>query len=282
VIVVRSPPNAGPAEARNVGAERARGDVLVFVDADMVVHPDAFRRIRAAYWADPGLTAVFGSYDDGPSDPGLVSAFRNLLHHHVHCSQPGPSRTFWSGLGAVRRDAFLKVGGFDSARYPLPSIEDVELGTRLAASGAWIDLDSRVRATHLKHWSLRGMVETDFRRRGVPWVAMLLRGSSSASALNLSSKHRVSAAGCVVGVLAFLLRRRRVALAALLTVLALNHSFYALLWRQQGPVRAVVGIGLHIVHHLTAVAAVPAGVFVHFRERRAAKPSGDAGLRVAG
>ena len=85
------------------------------MDADVAVHADAFRRIRAAFTADPGLTAVFGSYDDDPPALGAVSGFRNLLHYHVHQSSAGPAGTFWAGLGAVRRDAFAEAGGFDSA-----------------------------------------------------------------------------------------------------------------------------------------------------------------------
>ena len=150
LIVVDGPPDAGPAEARNDGARRAVGDVVVFVDADVEVHSDAFARVRAAFDGDPALTAVFGSYDDAPFAPGIVSEFRNLLHHHVHHESAGEATTFWAGLGAVRRDAFLEAGGFDAEQYPVPSIEDVELGLRLAAAGARIRLDPSVRGKHLK------------------------------------------------------------------------------------------------------------------------------------
>src|SRR3989442_4727279 len=86
LIVVEDDSLPGPGAARNAGATRATGDVLVFVDADVVVHRDAFRRIRAAFDSDPDLTAIFGSYDDAPAADGVVSGFRNLLHHHVHSS----------------------------------------------------------------------------------------------------------------------------------------------------------------------------------------------------
>ena len=273
IIIVTDPPNSGPALARNIGAAEANADVLVFVDADIVVHPDIFRRIRAAFYVDPDLTALLGSYDDGPQDPGAVSAFRNLLHHYVHRTQPGPAQTFWTGLGAVRREAFEAVGGFDAERYTVPSIEDIDFGRRLFARGARIDLDPRVQGTHLKHWSVRGMVKTDLLRRGVPWMSMLLRERSTSASLNLSSRHRVSTLACVVGVGALAARRLRVARLAFATMLGLNHSFYALLWRQLGPAKAAIGVVLHTIHILTGVVAFPCGVIAYLVERMRARRS---------
>jgi hypothetical protein len=268
LIVIEDPAGLPVCAARNAGAERATGEVLVFVDSDVEIHPDALVRIAGHFTTDPGLTAVFGSYDDAPAPGGAVAAFRNLLHHHVHQGAAGPAETFWSGLGAVRRDAFHAAGGFDAARFPYPSVEDIDLGARLVARGARILLDPAIQGTHLKAWTLRSMVATDFARRGVPWVALLLRSGRSSTALNLGWRNRVSAAACAVGGLALLGRRPGVALGSLLVLLGLNRDFYRLLARRRGRGEAVLGVGLHAVHHLTAVAAVPGGIASHLRERR--------------
>lgn len=260
VIVVDGPPGLSAAGARNAGVEQARGDVVVFVDADVEVHRDALRRIRAAFAAQPDLTAVYGSYDDTPDARGTVSAFRNLLHHHVHQTGAGPAETFWTGLGAVRRTSFLAAGGFDEDRYPHPSIEDIDLGHRLTARGARVLLDPAIQGTHLKAWTLRSMLWTDFARRGVPWVALQLRDRRLSTALNCGWRHRLSAASCAFGTAFAAVGLPVLALVAVATLLGLNHGFYALLARRLGPVQALAGVALHGAHHLVAVAAIPVGV----------------------
>lgn len=264
LIVVEE--GTGPAAARNDGARRATGNVLVFVDADVLPHRDAFARIRRAFDDDPELVALFGSYDDSPAAPGAVSGFRNLLHHHVHQQGAGRATTFWAGLGAIRRDAFLAAGGFDAERYRVPSIEDIELGVRLSADGARIELDPNLQGTHLKEWTLGGMVGTDLWRRGVPWMELLLRDGHSTT-LNLGWRHRASALASLVSAAALLRGRPRTTVAALGALVALNASFYELLARRRGPGEATVGVGLHAVHHLTGVLAVPIALVRHLRGR---------------
>jgi GT2 family glycosyltransferase len=270
LIVVDGPSDAGPAEARNAGAKRASGDVLVFIDADVVVHPDAFVRIRAAFDEDAGLDGVFGSYDDQPGADGTVSTFRNLLHHHVHQSSAGPAQTFWAGLGAIRKDAFLRIGGFNDV-YKEPSIEDIELGLRLTDAGHRIELAPDIQGKHLKGWTLPAMIDSDINRRAVPWLTLLLTRGDSSSTLNLGWRHRVSALASV-GVAGALATRRSRAFAAFVGLLvALNHAFYALLWEKLGPRRAAVGVGLHVMHHLSAVVASPLALWVYLQRRAGAQ-----------
>jgi len=269
VEVVRGPRGAGPAAARNAGVARTHGDVVAFVDSDVEVHPDALRRMRARLDADPQLAAVFGCYDEHPSAAQTVSRFRNLLHHHVHASSPGEAQTFWAGLGAIRREAFDAVGGFDERRFERPSIEDVELGMRLRAAGRRIALDPAVRGTHLKRWTLRTMLRTDLADRGVPWVALALERGGAGTALNVSLRQRVAAASALATVAALALRRPRVAAAGLLAMISSNMSFYVLLGRQGGTRLALAGVPLHLLHHLTAALSVPVGVVAWASARKA-------------
>jgi glycosyltransferase involved in cell wall biosynthesis len=183
----------GPACARNRGAEAAQGDVLFFVDADVVIHPDSLRKVAETMAQRPDVDAVFGSYDEAPGDGDFVSQYKNLFHHFVHQKGQEEGFTFWSGCGAVRREAFLAVGGFDARRYPRPSIEDIDLGCRLRAAGHRILLNKAILAKHLKRWTLKGMTFSDVFDRAIPWTLLILRERSLPNDLNLRFSQRLSA-----------------------------------------------------------------------------------------
>ena len=267
LIVVDHGTSGSPARIRNSGARRARGDVLVFIDADVVPHRDALERFRAAFDEDPTLVAAFGSYDACPPG-GLASRFRNLLHHHVHHESAGEAQTFWAGLGAVRRGQFLAVGGFDAPRYPRPMLEDVELGLRLTDTGHRILLMPEVEGRHLKSWSLREMLWADFRNRGIPWTRLLIDRREAPATLNLGWHHRITALSIALApVLTAVTLQPAFLLAALVLIIALNRRFYGVLRREGGAVLAVAGVGLHVLHHLAAMLAVPPGIVAYFRHR---------------
>jgi Glycosyl transferase family 2 len=266
ILVADTPAGATPALARNLAVERATGDVLVFVDADVVVHPDALERIRERL-RDPALDAVFGSYDDAPEAPGAVSGFRNLLHHHVHHAGAGPADSFWTGLGAVRRAVFDAAGGLDPKRRWL---EDVELGARLVQAGARIELDPAIQGTHLKAYTLAGMLHVDTVERAIPWVDLMLAGRAPRRSLNAGARHRAAALLATGAVGAVAARRPWLALGALAAFAALNADLYATIARRRGRGEAAAAVPLHVLHHVSATAAIPAGVALHLRRRYSA------------
>lgn len=270
---------SGPATARNLAAQHAKGDVLVFVDADVELHPESLDQFRRVFQEDPTLDAVFGSYDDAPAAPGVVSRFRNLLHHHTHHSHGGLTSTFWAGCGAMRRDRFLALGGFDTV-YGQPSIEDVELGLRLWRQGGRILLDPTIQGCHHKRWTLLSMVGTDIRHRAIPWTRLILEQGNSPATLNLSPAGRASGALAPLvpfGLALTLLPGTRIAGAAiaavaLLLLLALNLSFHSLHARRRGWAEAIAGVGLHVLHLCCASLTFAVLASLHWLNRPLAWP----------
>ena len=180
--------NAGPARARNCGASLGTEEIIIFVDADVVVHPDAIVRLLQQMQQHP---AVFGSYDTAPAAPGRISRIRNLIHHWNHQQGAGKVVSFWTGLGAIRRAVFEEVGGFDER---LDFMEDVDLGMRLWQAGHEVMLDPTVLGTHLKEWTLRSMLKTDFWGRAIPWSRLMLapENRNVPKALNAEARGKYS------------------------------------------------------------------------------------------
>lgn len=255
VRVLKLSRNSGPGAARNVGAQNARGEILFFVDADVAVAPSALDRAVRTLDTRPKYAAVFGSYDARPRGRGLVSQYRNLLHHFVHQQGNPEASTFWAGCGAIRREIFLAVGGFDAERYPRPSIEDIDLGLRLRQAGHRILLDREIQGTHLKQWKLRSVIRTDITCRAVPWSRLILVSREVPNDLNLKRSQRVSVALVLLatGLLPLALWRVGllvIPLLALVTVVALNRTLFAFLWRERGLGFAIGCVPLHLLYFI--------------------------------
>ena len=269
VVVVPGP--SGPAIARNRAAALASGDVLVFVDADVVVAPDALPGMCGLLDGEIGLDGVFGAYDLVPPERNFMSQYKNLSHAYVHEVGNPNASTFWAGLGAIRANAFRAVGGFDE-RFRRPSIEDIELGYRLVAAGYSLRLDIRFRGRHLKRWTLWSCVVTDIRARGIPWTQLIHRSRALSNDLNTSIGLRLSvvatAALAASLALAALTPWAAVAAAVLLAALiGLNLPYYRWFARTRGLLFAVKVIPVHLLHHLCNGLSFVAGTVLHVAGR---------------
>ncbi|MEP6714360.1 MAG: glycosyltransferase [Terriglobia bacterium] len=181
----------GPARARNIGAEAAKGTILLFIDSDVAVYPETLSKVAAEFAADPELDAVMGSYDEDPSAPNFMSQYRNLMHCFVHQHSNREATTFWTGCGAIRKHVFMEFGGFDVS-YHAAAIEDIELGYRMSGGGRKLALSPSIRAKHLKRWSMRSMIKADFLYRALPWAELVLRSGKMPNDLNLRVSQRIS------------------------------------------------------------------------------------------
>jgi glycosyltransferase involved in cell wall biosynthesis len=187
--VLTIPKPKGPSTARNLGARSAHGDILFFVDADAAVPPDAISQISNAFKNDNEITAAFGSYDEFPFEKNFLSQYKNLLNYYVHQTSNEKASTFWTGAGAIRREVFDKMGGFDEEFI---CIEDIELGYRLRGAGYKIRLLRDLKVKHLKRWGFISLLKTDFFCRALPWTELILNEGSFPDDLNVKLSGRLS------------------------------------------------------------------------------------------
>lgn len=199
--IARFRESIGPAGGRNQAARIARGEILFFLDADVLIEPSTIGRVVDSFETHPTISAVFGSYDFAPGEANFLSQFRNLLHTFVHQTSQSNAETFWGGCGAILKSAFFEVGGFDAQRYRFPAVEDIEFGYRLSGAGHQIYLDKDLRVKHLKKWTFSSMLVADVMHRAIPWLQILYKQRRMSNDLNLMHKNRASA---IISTLVFL------------------------------------------------------------------------------
>ena len=266
-VLTAERPGSGPALARNHAARHATGDLLFFVDADVQIRPDTLAHIQRAFAEDPGLAALFGSYDDAPGDPGFLSQYKNLQHHYVHQRASVEATTFWSGCGAIRRELFGQFGGF-SSRYALPSIEDIELGSALTQAGHRIRLDKSLQVKHLKHWTLPSLLHSDIITRAIPWTRLILRAGQMPNDLNLQTSSRVSVVMVYLGLLCMLIGFVQPwawlgTVAAAIALLTLNRDVYQFFLEKRGPLFTLGAVVMHWLYYFYSGAAFGVGAGLH-------------------
>ena len=110
-------PHRGPAAARNAGAEVARGEILVFLDGDMECTPE-FLECMVAPIADG---RAIGTYSReiflGNADRRWARAYAALRWSPPDRLLPDDLPDWWDNFRAIRRDAFMEVGGYDDIGY---------------------------------------------------------------------------------------------------------------------------------------------------------------------
>ncbi len=254
VTVINLPQRSGPAGARNYGAQIAKGDILFFVDSDVLVNGETIARVAADFQKNPDISALFGSYDDSPEEKNFISQYKNLFHHFIHQHSGSEAMTFWAGCGAIRREVFEKIGGFDHNRYLKPSIEDIEMGFRMKKSGYRLLLDRDLQVKHLKQWRFLSFLRDDILHRAVPWSKLIIRNREMINDLNIKISHRISAG--LVGLSAVLVlfslldpRLLYSILFCLALIFVLNNRLYRFFLNRKGIMFASLAFLMHLLYY---------------------------------
>lgn len=158
--------NGGPAKARNAGARIARGDIVVFTDADCVPEPEWLVQMLKPF-EDLTITGVQGAYRTRQTE--WVARFVQLEIEERYERQAramekrGRIDFVGSYAAAYRRNEYLEVGGFDPT-FPSASGEDPDLSFRLSERGARLVFNPRAVVFHTHPTRLLAYWRTKFFR----------------------------------------------------------------------------------------------------------------------
>ncbi len=149
--------------ARNAGARKASGDVLVFLDADILVTRHALLELVRAL-EKPGTACTFGMYSEGRHLKTLGGRFKNVWVRHTYLAAPKRTRWMNTALTAIRTSDFWSVGGYDFKDDWIRGGNDIDFGRIVSERVGDVVLLHDVDCDHLKEMSLFGLMANDFNR----------------------------------------------------------------------------------------------------------------------
>ena len=129
-------PNSGPGQSRNYGAERAKGEYLIILDSDVVVPEGYLDAVKKELESAP--TEAFGGPD--AAHDSFTPTQKAISYSMTSFFTTGGIRGGKKGLDkfyprsfnmGVRRDVYLKLGGFSKMRFG----EDIDFSYRIVEAG---------------------------------------------------------------------------------------------------------------------------------------------------
>jgi len=144
--LIRLEQNQGPARARNIGIQKAKGDIIAFIDADCEATPSWVGNIKKRFSQNPEEAVIMGNIQiprstflgDSISALGFPGGGSVGFDKIWKVDENGYTDHITSANFAVRKEIFEKFGLFDES-FPLPGSEDPELSFR------WTHLGVRIR-----------------------------------------------------------------------------------------------------------------------------------------
>jgi len=267
--VIQLEKQSGPGAARNAGARVASTGILFFLDSDILIEPDTLSLLLDSFRDRPDISGLFCSYQKDTIPSNFCSTYKNLLHHFIHQTSREEASTFCGGFGALTKDAFLSVGGFDET---FKALEDVELGYRLMLAGHKIYLNKRIQVTHCKTYSLLGLIKSDVLNRAIPWTRIMISKWVFRNDLNTRIHHVVSVPVSflilIMIPLSFPFPLGLPILALLMaSLLALNYSFLMFVYREKGAAFTLQTVIMSWFGYLYSGAGLVLALLPHARER---------------
>ena len=259
--VVPSGGRLGPAGARNVGAREATGEIIFFVDSDVMVRRDTLRRLAEAFDEDPTLDGVIAVQAPQMRFRDICSLYKNLWMYWTYARRAGEDvPLFYTTAAAIRTRTFVDSGGFD-VNYANPNVEDTDYGQKLGQLGYRIRVLPDLEVEHVKGYDLRGLLRVDY-MRSVALARLKLRKRADTITQNdtsvpLSYMLSVPLSGLLVLLLLGAMVLRSPALLvttflAFLAIIVLNVPFLRLLRVHGGVSSWALGSIILVIELLTA------------------------------
>ncbi len=264
--------NQGTGPARNSGAARAAGSILVYIDSDCLVAPGTLGQVADYFERHPEVDALSGKLSKEHPYPEFFSQYKNLYMHFIFDQLPDRVHFIYGSIHAVRRRAAIPYTAMSKT-------EDTATGASLSERGAHVAFVRTLEVVHLKRYDFVSWVSNDFKvpfdwaeifwkRRGWKFLGKDSGGYFHSPRWQLAS---VALAPLIVFAAALTLAGIDGRFAAALGAVwfLLNARFLAFMAAERGFLFAAASLPVTFFDHLVMGAGIAAGsIHVLFSGRR--------------
>ena len=161
VTIVATGEAGSAAHARDLGTRQGESEVLVFLDADVIVEPDAIEKLVEPIQHGQAHATV-GNYSRRLRGLNFAQSYKQLYVSHIYSRRHGYiTNEFWTALGAVKTSVYRAVGGFDTSLRGATG-EDVDFGMRLTRANYRILQKADAVGQHHHAFTLVTLLKNDF------------------------------------------------------------------------------------------------------------------------
>lgn len=160
LTLIKLQKRSGAATARNIGTKHARGDLLVFVDSDVMISKMSLKITEEFFKENDDIACMIG-INNPVMKSNLITKINNLFDYYLRLNLPKSPMFPHTSYMAIKRDIFCKIGGFKE-KIRNASAEDVDLGLSLIHEGYIIYLNKKVIFNHIRKYSCLSCVKRDF------------------------------------------------------------------------------------------------------------------------
>ncbi len=154
--VIALPDNCGRNFARRKGIEAANTKIIVDIDSDVIIQPDALGKIAVYFDAHPEIDAVTGLLSNEHPNGDFFSQYKNLYMHYIFSKLPQSVTFLYGSICAMRRDVAVLCDN----NYRLG--EDTAYGQFLVSRGKKIVFLRDLETVHLKKYNFLTFIKNDF------------------------------------------------------------------------------------------------------------------------
>ncbi len=170
VIVMEQ--NGGPAKARNRGVAEAKGDIIFFLDSDVLVLDGTVQEVKEYFENDHAANCVIGVCATEPLNKGFVPKYMAMFEYiHLLDAIGNNLSVFAPRCGAITKALFQEAGGYDES-YKGADVEDFELARRINKIDR-IELNPKMLVRHQFVNNVEEAVKNYF-KRAVMWLHLFM------------------------------------------------------------------------------------------------------------